>query len=104
MLFRSSRFAYTEGGIPIVKTEAYPAVYNDFSTAELVVDNPPFPGEESLFNDMNSRSEIGINQENSHVQRVLEAGLTSRFNMQSIVEDWNARWAKAQKELNVEIY
>lgn len=103
-LTEKSRFAYTEGGIPIVKTEEYPDVYNDFSTAELVVDNPPYNGEETLFNDMNSTSEIGINQENSHVQLILESALTGRRTMKQIADDWNARWAKAQESLGVDIY
>lgn len=102
-LVEKSKFAYTEGGIPILKSEEYPPVYNDFTGAELVVDNPPPAGEETLFNDMNDKSEIGINKENSHVQHIVESALSKSKTMDEIVAEWNEKWTKAQKELNVEV-
>lgn len=102
-LTEQSKFAYSEGGIPIVKTEAYPDVYKDFSAAELVVDNPAPAGEETLFNDMNTKSEVGINKENTHVQSIVENALSKAKTMTDIVNDWNAKWTKAQEELKVQV-
>jgi raffinose/stachyose/melibiose transport system substrate-binding protein len=102
-LTEQSKFAYTEGGIPIVKTDAYPDVYKDFTGIEFVVNNPAPTGEETLFNDMNTKSEVGINKENTHVQGIVEAALSKAKKMSDIAADWNTKWAKAQEELKVAV-
>jgi raffinose/stachyose/melibiose transport system substrate-binding protein len=102
-LTEQSKFAYTEGGIPIVKTDAYPDVYKDFTGIEFVVNNPAPAGEETLFNDMNEKSEVGINKENTHVQGIVEAALSKAKKMSDIAADWNAKWAKAQDTLKVAV-
>lgn len=102
-LIEKSKFAYTEGGIPLAIGEEYPDLYKNFTQAEFVVDNPAPAGEETLFNDMNTKSEIGINKENVHVQAIVEAALGKTKTMNDIAAEWNEKWAKAQKELNVTV-
>jgi raffinose/stachyose/melibiose transport system substrate-binding protein len=102
-LAEQSKFAYSEGGIPLLKTEEYPALYKDFAGIELVVDNPALEGEESLFNQMNEKSEVGITKENTHVQMIVESALSKAKKMSDIAAEWNAKWAKAQADLKVEI-
>jgi len=102
-LTEKSGFAFSEGGIPIVKTDKYPELYSNFDGIEFVVDNPAPAGEETLFNDMNDKSELGINKENTHVQAILEAALSKSKTMDDIVKEWNAKWSKAQEELGVSI-
>jgi raffinose/stachyose/melibiose transport system substrate-binding protein len=102
-LVEQSKFAYSEGGIPIVKTEAYPDVYKDFADITLVVDNVAPSGEETFLNDLNTKSEVGINKENTHVQNVLEAAWKHAKTMKQIADDWDNRWAKAQTELKIEV-
>lgn len=102
-LTEESKFAYTEGGIPIVITDDYPDVYKDFSGIEFVVNNPAPAGEETLFNDMNTESEVGINKENTHVQAIVEAALAKSKTMDDIAADWNAKWSKAQQALAVTV-
>jgi raffinose/stachyose/melibiose transport system substrate-binding protein len=102
-LTEKSGFAYSEGGIPIVKGEAKPEVYSAFEGVELLIDNPPVAGEETLLNDVNTRSEIGINTENTHVQRVLEAAFDKSETMDDIAADWNEKWSAAQTELGITV-
>jgi ABC-type glycerol-3-phosphate transport system substrate-binding protein len=98
-----SKFAYSEGGIPILKTEEYPALYKDFTGIEFVVDNPAPAGEETLFNDMNNKSEVGLNKENTHISAVVEAALQGTKTMDQIAAEWNKKWSDAQTALKVTI-
>ena len=102
-LTEESQFAYTEGGIPIQEGAEYPPIFSDFAGVEFVVDNPAPAGEETLQGDINTASEVGINMENTHVNRVLEAALDQTETLNDIVADWNAKWSAAQEEKGAEI-
>ena len=102
-LEEQSKFAYTEGGIPLAIGEEYPELYKAFTGAEFVVDNPAPAGEETLFNDMNTKSEVGINKENVHVQAIVEAALGKTKTMIDIANEWNDKWTKAQTDLAVKV-
>lgn len=102
-LTEKSNFAYDEGGIPVVKGAEYPPTLTSFDGIQLVIDNPAPVGEETLFNDVNTESEVGINMENTHVQRIVEAAMDQSETLNDIVADWNAKWTAAQEKLNVEI-
>ncbi|HWT76663.1 MAG TPA: ABC transporter substrate-binding protein [Mobilitalea sp.] len=102
-LTEKSGFAYSEGGIPIVKGADRPDVYSQFGDVEFVVDNPAPAGEETLLNDLNTKSEIGINMENTHVQRVLEAAFDKTETMEDIAADWNSKWTAAQTDLGIAV-
>jgi ABC-type glycerol-3-phosphate transport system substrate-binding protein len=102
-LTEKSGFAFSEGGIPIVKGEAKPEVYSAFEGVEFVVDNPPIAGEETLLNDVNTKAEVGINMENTHVQRVLESAFDKSETMEDIAADWNSKWTAAQTDLGVAV-
>lgn len=102
-LTEESNFAYSEGGIPVLKGAEKPDVYSAFEGVTFVVDNPAPAGEENLLNDLNVKSELGINMENTHVQRIVEAALDGTETLDDIVADWNAKWSAAQEELGIEI-
>ncbi|HPU63234.1 MAG TPA: carbohydrate ABC transporter substrate-binding protein, partial [Mobilitalea sp.] len=102
-LTEESNFAYSEGGIPVLKGAEKPDVYSAFEGVTFVVDNPAPAGEETLLNDLNVKSELGINMENTHVQRIVEAALDGTETLDDIVADWNAKWSAAQEELGIEI-
>jgi raffinose/stachyose/melibiose transport system substrate-binding protein len=102
-LTEQSNFAYSEGGIPIVKGAEYPEVYASFADVELVVDNPAPTGEETYLNDINTKSELGINMENTHVQRIVEAALDKSETMKDITDDWNADWSAAQADVGITV-
>lgn len=102
-LTEKSNFAYDEGGIPIAKGAEYPPTLASFDGVELVIDNPALAGEETLFNQVNTESEVGINMENTHVQRVVESAMDQSETMNDIVADWNAKWSAAQESLNIQV-
>jgi len=102
-LTEKSNFAYDEGGIPVVKGAAYPPTLQSFEGVTLVIDNPAPAGEETLFDQVNSESEMGINVENTHVQRIVEAAMDKSETLDDIINDWNQKWSAAQEKLNVEI-
>ena len=102
-LTEQSGFAIGEGGISIVQGEAKPETYSAFEGVEYIADNPPRAGEETLLADLNAASEVGINMDNSHVQRILESAVDQTESLDDIVEDWNSRWTDAQRKLGVTI-
>jgi raffinose/stachyose/melibiose transport system substrate-binding protein len=102
-LTEQSNFAFSEGGIPIVKGAEYPEVYAMFADVELVVDSAAPAGEETMLNDLNTKSELGINMENTHVQRIVEAALDKSETMEDIAKDWNGRWSAAQADLGIKV-
>ncbi|MHB8128553.1 MAG: ABC transporter substrate-binding protein [Mobilitalea sp.] len=102
-LTEQSNFAFSEGGIPILKGAEYPAVYAAFEGVEFVVDTPAVAGEETFLNDVNTASEVGINMENTHVNRILEAAFDKADTMEEIAADWNAKWAAAQADLGIAV-
>jgi raffinose/stachyose/melibiose transport system substrate-binding protein len=102
-LTEKSRFAYTEGGIPLTLGEEYPDLYSAFAGCEYVVDVPGKAGEETLQFDISALSEVGLNQENSHVQAIVEAALDGSMTMEEIAADWNKRWADAQAKKGASI-
>lgn len=102
-LTEESNFAYDQGGIPIDKTAEFPPTLAAFDGIELVVDNPPFAGEETLFNDLNNESELGLNADDYPDSAILEAALTGSTTLDDIMSDWNEKWTRAQEKYEVEI-
>ncbi len=97
-LTEDSGFAYDQGGIPICKGKEYPAVYKMFDGVELVIDNPAPDGEESLYNDINNESEVGLNVSPDGVSKILEAAVAGSPALDEIMADWNERWTAAQEK------
>lgn len=97
-LTENSNYAYDQGGIPICVGEEYPDVYKMFDGVELVIDNPAPEGEETLYNDINNDSEVGINISPDGVSKILEAATTGSPTLDEIMADWNARWTASQKK------
>jgi ABC-type glycerol-3-phosphate transport system substrate-binding protein len=100
-LIEKSNFAYSEGGISIVKGAEYPDIYAAFIDVGLVVDNPAQDGEENFLNDVITKSEVGISIEYTHVQRIVEAALDNSETIDEITDRWNARWSAAQADSGV---
>ncbi len=100
-LTEESGFSYDQGGIPICVGDEYPDVLAAFDGVELVVDNPAPEGEEDLFGDINTESEVALNSDNTHVQDILEHALQGDMTMEDIVAEWNDAWTSAQEEYGV---
>ena len=100
-LTEESGFSYDQGGIPICVGDEYPEVLSAFDGVELVVDNPAPEGEEDLFGEINTESEVALNNDNTHVQDILEHALQGDMTMEDIVAEWNEAWTAAQEEYGV---
>ncbi|WP_124065947.1 ABC transporter substrate-binding protein [Clostridium sp. E02] len=97
-LTEDSNFAYDEGCIPICVDSKYPDIYKTFDHVELVIDNPAPEGEESLYNDINNDSEVGINTSPDGPSKILEAAVAGSPSLDEIMDDWNKRWMASQKK------
>jgi len=102
-LTEKSGYAYSEGGIPIVKGEKMPSFYDDLAGIELIEDEPALKGEESYFNDLNSETGLGINANgNDKGQAIVEHAFAGDLTFDEIMEEWNQKWKEAQDKLGIE--
>ena len=99
-----SGYAQDQGGIPINKSEEYPAVYAAFDGIEYIVDNPAPAGEENLYTDLNNDSELGLNSDASKFNEIVESAIDGKKTFDEIMDSWNAKWTNAQEKNEVEIY
>lgn len=100
-LTEESNFSYDEGGLPIEVGEEYPDTLADLADVELVVDNPAPAGEETLYNDINNGSEIGLNSNNTPKQTIVESALSGTQSLDDIMAQWNEQWTQAQEDNGV---
>lgn len=100
-LTEKSGFAQSEGGMSIVKDAPLPETLKDFQGVELVMDNPAPAGEETLYNDINNESELGINVANEPIQGIVEDALQGSRTLDEIMDDWNSKWTAAQESNGV---
>ena len=94
-LTESSNFAYDQGGVPVLKSQAYPDTLAAFDGITLLEDTPAPTELATLQSDVNRESEISLNADNTHVQRIVEAVITGSETLDDIIADWNARWNSA---------
>lgn len=107
-LVEQSNFSYNEGGIPILKTGAYPEVLNAFSGVEFIVNNPAAAGEEDTFNAINAESEMNINVDGKKAQYVFWEGFKaskgeSAKTLEDLMAEFNEAWSDAQSSLGIEV-
>lgn len=97
-MVEESGYAVSQGCIPVVQGEDYPEVLKDFTDVEFVIDNPAPAGEETLFNDINTDSEIGLNSDPYTDSQIVEAALSGSPTLDDIMADWNAKWTASQEK------
>lgn len=98
-----SGYAQDTLGIPALKGSKFPAVLDAFSAAgvEYISANPAPAGEEGLFDKLSNESEIAF-WTAPQLIRIVDAAMgTTNESYDDIMNDWNARWAKARKSLEV---
>ena len=100
-LVEKSGFAEGEGGIPVLKGAAYPEALEAFETIDLIINNPAPEGEETLENDINNESELGINVSGAIPKEVLEAAVSGDKTMEEMAAGWNEKWTSAQEKYGV---
>ena len=103
-LTHESGFAYSEGGVPIDKNGEYPALYDAFADVIMVADEPALAGEEALLNNLNTESELNIdNGGNTKIQEIVESAFNGTATLDELMAKWNEAWTAAQETYSVEI-
>lgn len=102
-LLEESTSFIDEQNIPALKSAPMPDVLADFEGIELVANAAPPEGEEDLFDNVNRQSECGINTDDYPDCQILECALTGSMTIDQIMDDWNAKWTRAQESLQVEV-
>lgn len=100
-LLEDSTIFEDEGSIPALKGEALPDSLSEFDGVELLSDNAPQKGEESLYDDMRNQSEVLSGD--YPVSEVLEAALYNSKSLDDLMAEWNQKWSDAQDSLGVEV-
>lgn len=100
-----SGFSYNEGGMPIaLDDDNWPEVYSAFDGIDYVSDDSALEGEEDLLTDLNSDSELNINNSgDSKIQELIEHAANGDESFDDIMNDWNQKWTDAQDAEGVEI-
>ncbi|KAA8827871.1 ABC transporter substrate-binding protein [Bifidobacterium tissieri] len=100
-----SGYAMNEGGIPVKQgDDELPSVYEHFNDVTFLEDEPSVDGEEDLFNDLNSDSELAINADgSSRLQAVIEAAANGTKSYDDIVKEWNQQWNSALDTEGVDV-
>lgn len=103
-LTEESGYAMNEGGIPIkYGDEDLPNIYADFKDVTMEPDEDSLEGEEDLFTEVNSDSELGINSNgNKRVQAIVEHAANKDKSYDDIVSEWNDAWYRAMQDDGVE--
>lgn len=102
-LVEESGFATTEGGLNIVKGEPLPEAFTSFEGVQMLVNYPAPEGEETLYDDVNNESELGLNSSGYIPKEVLQAAVSKDKKMEDMVKEWNEKWSTAQKNKGVEV-
>ncbi|MEZ3436914.1 MAG: ABC transporter substrate-binding protein [Lachnospiraceae bacterium] len=90
-----------EGSIPALKGEPLPDSLAEFEGVELLSDNPPLEGEESLYDDIRNTAEVLSGD--YPVCEVLEAALYDSKKLDDLMDEWNQKWTSAQESFGVEV-
>lgn len=102
-LLEESPIFTDEGCIPALKSAPMPDFLADFEGIELLSNNPAPDGEEDYFDKVNLESEVGINNDDYPDCAIVEAALTGSKTLSEIMDEWNAKWTRAQESLGMEI-
>ena len=94
----SSNFAYDQGGVPVLKSQEYPETLKAFDGIALVADAQAPAEIADLQPNVNQESELSLNADQTHVQRVVEAAINGDETLDDIVADWNEAWNAAVDE------
>lgn len=102
-LLEESPIFTDEGTIPALKSEPLPDSLSEFQGVEILSNNPSPEGEETLFDEVNNESEVGINNNDYPDCEILECALYKTKDLDTIMGEWNAKWSAAQENLGVSI-
>jgi ABC-type glycerol-3-phosphate transport system substrate-binding protein len=102
-LVKKSNYAKDNGGLSAVKGSKYPQALSDLkeNNIKLLYAASAPKGKETLFNDVNNASEVGIDTSDDNKEKIIDAGTgNSGQSFESIMKSLNADWGKAVKQYN----
>lgn len=104
-MVEQSGFSYNEGGLPALRSDTnYPELYSAFDGIEFLVDTAAEVGKENVVSELNSESELMINQGgNTKLMEIVEHGANNDQSFDDIMGEWNQAWTDAQNSVGVEI-
>ena len=82
-------------GVPVLKSQEYPDTLKAFDGIDLVEDAPAPAELADLATEVQQEAELMLNADQTHVMRVVEAGINGDETLDDIVADWNAAWDAA---------
>lgn len=91
-LTESSNFSYDQGGVPVLKSQEYPETLAAFDGIELLEDTQAPDELADLAINVQQEAELMLNADETHVMRVVEAGINGDETMDDIAADWNEAW------------
>ncbi len=101
-LTEKSGYSYNEDGLPVQAGSTETKL--SFDGVTFLEDEPALEGEEDYLNELNSDSELNINNGgNSKIMEIIEHAANGDKTFDEIMADWNAAWTDAQESAGVEI-
>ena len=100
-LIDKSGFEVSQGGIPIKVNAKLPDFLKTFEGVGLLYDLPTPAGEETLGNDVNNESELGVNVSGGLAKAVVEAAINGQPGMKELAAEWDEKWTAAQEKCGI---
>lgn len=100
-LIDKSGFEVSQGGIPIKVNAQLPDFLKTFEGVGLLYDLPTPAGEETLGNDVNNESELGVNVSGGLAKAVVEAAINGQPGMKELAAEWDEKWTAAQEKCGI---
>lgn len=100
-LVEESGFSEEQGGLSVELGAEIPDALSALADVEQIVNTPAAEGEESLFNDINNASELGLNVSGAIPVQIVEEAVSGTKTMEDMVKEWNEKWTAAQEANNV---
>ena len=100
-LIDKSGFEVSQGGIPIKVNAQLPDFLKTFEGVGLLYDLPTPAGEETLGNDVNNESELGVNVSGGLAKAVVEAAINGQPGMKELDAEWDEKWTAAQEKCGI---
>ena len=101
-LTEKSGYCYNEGGLPVVAGSKDTKLA--FDNVTLIEDEPAIKGEEDYLNDMNSESELNINNSgDDKIQAIIESASKGDKKFDDIMKEWNQKWSDAQDANGIKV-
>lgn len=101
-LTEESGYSYNEDGLPVQAGSTETKL--SFDGVTFLEDEPALEGEEDYLNELNSDSELNINNGgNSKIMELIEHAANGDKTFDEIMTDWNTAWTNAQELAGIEI-